>query len=170
MTAGLVFAAALLLVATALPKLRHPDAAAAMLTTLRIPVVPGVVRLWALGELAVGASVFVVGGRVPTLLLAAGYLVFAALVAGAIRNGSVASCGCLGAVETPPSAAHLVVDVGAVIAALAAAPTDPGAVHDVVASQPLAGFPFLVLVAVTAYLAYLFMARFSSLLAFRARP
>ncbi|MCU1451417.1 MAG: hypothetical protein JWP02_3587 [Acidimicrobiales bacterium] len=170
MTAGPLIAAALLLVATALPKLRHPEGATAMLSTLRIPVVPAVVRMWALGELVVGAMVLVVGGPLPTLLLAASYLVFAALVAGALRNGGVASCGCLGAVETPPSAAHLVVDVGAVLVALAAMPADIGSVRAVVVSQPLAGIPFLLLVAVTAYLAYLFMARFSSLVAFRARP
>src|SRR4051794_21884422 len=118
MSAGLLFAAAVLLVATALPKLWHPQGATAMLSTLRIPVVPAVVRLWAVGELVVGVMVLVVGGRTPTVLLAASYLLFAALVAGALRNGGVASCGCLGAVETPPSVAHLVVDVAAALAAL----------------------------------------------------
>jgi hypothetical protein len=88
--------------------------------------------------------------------VAASYVGFAAFVGLAMsRGGVVASCGCFGRPDTPPTRLHLVVNVVAACLALAVARDPFGGIGGVVADQPLAGLPYLALTAACVWFAYL---------------
>lgn len=115
-----------------------------------------VVRLGGIAEVVVGLGALVTGGPVFAALLALSYAAFAAFVAVALRRRiPISSCGCFGKVDTPPSTVHVVIDGLAAVVAAAAAVVGGVALPDVVADQPLAGVPYLLLVAVGCYLAFL---------------
>jgi hypothetical protein len=143
-------AAALLLLVAGAAKVRSPDSTAKALRQAgwRWAGSPTVVRFGAGAEVAVAVAALagtVVGAR----LMALSYLGFAAFVAVALYRGSpVSTCGCFGQPDARPTAAHLVVDLGAAasLAGRHAPPMD---------GQPLAGLPLAVLVGVAAYLAFL---------------
>ena len=71
------------------------------------------------------------------------------------RDAPIASCGCFGKVDTPPSVVHVVLDLLFAGVAAAAAFTGDVALPDVLRDQPLAGVPFLVLLAIGVYLVFL---------------
>ena len=143
MTHGLIdtlsVAAALLLCVSGAAKLRHPASAAAMIRRLlrdrrvgrgvgRPPgAAIGPVRAIGSGELAIGLAVLVTGSRPAAALLAAAYLVFAAVAVLLLRAGGArTSCGCFGATDSPLGPAHLVLDGVALAAGLAAVVRPPG--------------------------------------------
>ena len=67
-------------------------------------------RLLALGEAALGLAAVLVGGRLTALLVAGSYAAFTAFVLLArARGGVLASCGCFGRADTPPTTTHVVV-------------------------------------------------------------
>ena len=114
------------------------------------------VRVGGVAEAAVGVAALAFGDRVSAALLALSYLAFAAFVVLALRRGApISSCGCFGKADTPPSRVHVAINLGAVAAGVAVA-VQPGAglVH-VLASQPLAGVPFVLLLACGVGLAFL---------------
>jgi hypothetical protein len=122
----LAAAAAVLVLAAGLAKLRRPDPAGAMLRrALAGRVRPdhdlrNAVRVAAGLEVAVAVLFLVVGGRVPAALLAATYLGFLAVVVLARRRPGATSCGCFGRADAPLGVAHLGLDaVGLLVAALA---------------------------------------------------
>ena len=79
----------------------------------------------------------------------------------ALRTGApISSCGCFGKVDTPPSVVHVVLDFAFAGVAAAAAFTGDVALPDVLGDQPLAGVPFLMLLAIGCSLVFL---AFSSL-------
>jgi hypothetical protein len=123
---------------------------------LRIPAV--VVRAGAALEGAIGLYALVIGDRIAAALVALSFAVFFAFVCLALgRRAPIATCGCFGRADSPPSVVHLAIDAGAVLAA-AAVVVDPGvALADVVGGQPLAGAPYLLLVVTGVYLAYVAM-------------
>lgn len=126
MLGTLDLAAALLLAAAGLGKLRGPQPAAAMLRRalprpLRAAARADLVRLAGLAELAVGSAVVLLGDRAALALLALAYLAFLAVAARLVRAGGSTSCGCFGRADSPVGAAHLVLN--AVAAALAVAGT-----------------------------------------------
>jgi hypothetical protein len=93
-----------------------------------LPVSPAVVRAGALAELAIAAGALVGGGRPLAALVAASYAGFAGFVMAALRRGvPLASCGCFGADDTPPTGVHLVLNVAAAVVAGAVAVTGAGA-------------------------------------------
>ncbi len=98
-------------------------------------------------EIAVGLAGLVVGGNFPALVVAALYLMFAGLVGRAMTLG-LPSCACFGSADTPPSSAHIVVDL--VLAAVSVAAVGADAPVDVMDSQPLGGLLFVVVVGVVA--------------------
>jgi hypothetical protein len=124
------------------------------------------VRVGGVGEVLIGSFAFATGSRTSAALVAISYVAFAAFVILALaRNAPIATCGCFGKADTPPSAVHVVIDVLAATAALVVV-LDPGAgISDIVASQPLAGVPFLLLVASGAALAFVALTRLPVLLA-----
>jgi hypothetical protein len=91
-------------------------------------------------------------------LTALAYLGFAGFVLLARRSGTpVQSCGCFGKAETPPSVIHIVVNLtAALIAALVAWKPIPS-LGRLLADQPGAGIPLLMLTALTVYLLYIML-------------
>ena len=114
-------AAVLLVLGGALKVLRPHDTAVA-LQAAGVPTGDHVVRLGAAAEVALGATALVAFGAVPAAFVAASYLVFLAFVTLALtRRLPIASCGCFGKADTPPSLVHAAVNGVAVVCALAMA-------------------------------------------------
>ena len=126
--AGPFLAAGGLLVVAGLPKLRDPLPLVRALRTTGLPAPGPLVRLLALAEVALGVTAVVAPGRGTAALVAVAYAGFTAFVALAVRRGGVlASCGCFGRPDTPPTRAHLVLTAGATATAAALAVSPPGA-------------------------------------------
>ncbi len=136
---------------------------------LRAVGLPGRVPLvYAMGasEMALGSIAVAYGGSVSAALVAVAYLAFAAFVFAALRTGGVASCGCFGQAETPPSVVHVVVNLASAAVAGAAAGTgDVRGFTETAGDLPLAGVPFVVLVAVGVYLVHALLTVVPSVLA-----
>jgi len=159
---GPYLAAAALLVLAGLPKLRDPSSLARALASVlpaRSPsrVATGASRLLALGEVVPGTWALVSPSRVTGLLVAAGYAAFTGFVALALlRGGVLASCGCFGRPDTPPTRTHLVVTAMLAVSGLAVAVASPSSAWSGVADHPATGAAavgFAALVGVLAYLA-----------------
>ena len=150
-------AAVVLLLAGALKAARPTDTANA-LRALGVPAARPVVRVGGAVEVVIGAAALAFGGRALAALVGASYLAFTGFVAVAlVRRIPIASCGCFGKVDTPPSSIHLALDGLAALASLWLAVHAGGApaVDEVLTDQPLLGLPFLALLALATYLAYL---------------
>ena len=91
------------------------------------------------------------------MLVAASYVgCFVLFVIGALRAGKpLSSCGCFGKVDTPPSIVHVAIDLVAAAVAIGVAVASDAALPDVLADQPLAGVPFVLLVLIGVYLVFL---------------
>jgi methylamine utilization protein MauE len=154
--AGPFTIAALLLVVGGIAKVFAPADTANALRAVGVPAPPMLVRIGGAAEAVIGGLAIATADRAAALLVAVSYLAFAGFVGVALRRGSpIATCGCFGKADTPPSLVHLFVNVGAAAAALAIA-VDPGdGIADVVSAQPLSGVPYLLLVVVGAYVAFL---------------
>ena len=156
-------AAAGLLAGAGALKAARPHATARALKDMGLPgrlsLVAGLVRVGGAAEAAVGAAALLTSGsplRVLALVVAASYAGFAAVVVLALARGAaVSSCGCFGATDTPPTVAHVVVDAGAALTAVAVALGPGGGLPGVLARQPLAGIPLVLLLVVACYLAWL---------------
>jgi hypothetical protein len=153
-------AAVLLALGGAAKAVRPRDTALALAAVgMKFPrVLPGrvVVRIGGAVEAAIGVAAVLVGGPVLCALVAVSYLAFALFVAVALRTGApISSCGCFGKVDTPPSIVHVVLDLAFAGVATAAAFTGDVALPDVLADQPLAGVPFLLLLAIGCSLVFL---------------
>lgn len=142
---------AAVLAAGGVAKLVAPLAFAQTLRSLRIPGGTTLARLAGLAEVALGAAAILVGGRWLPLLVAAAYAVFAVIVVAARRAGAV-SCGCFGTASAPPGPVHVAVNAASGMIALAAAVVQVDTLGQVLDGQPLAGVPYLVLVALGAWL------------------
>jgi hypothetical protein len=114
------------------------------------------VRLGGAAEAVLGTVALVRADSVTAALVAASYLAFAVFVIVAlVRDAPIATCGCFGRADSPPSLVHVGIDVVAAAAAIVVA-LDPGAgIADVVTDQPVAGVPYLLLVATGVLCAYL---------------
>ena len=118
-------AAGLLALAGAAKALRPSDTATAVRGVgIRVPT--WLVRVGGLAELVIGVLALSTGSAVVAALVAASYFVFAAFVTVAlVRHLPIATCGCFGKADSPPSLVHVGVDVAAALAALTIA-IDPG--------------------------------------------
>lgn len=165
--AGPVLALALLLAVAGVSKLARPAPTSGALRAAGLPHTLPAVRLLGAAEVVVGVAMVVEGGRLPTALAAAMYAGFAWFVANALRKRlPISSCGCLGAVETPPSKVHVVANLGAV-AILDFAVADPIGPWGGLLGEPLSVVaPFLAFLGVTVYLLYAVIA----VLPLTARP
>lgn len=158
---SLVSAAALLLAAAGLAKLRRP---APTRSALAAAGVPGAQRLSAKTanrlsgavELAVAVLALLAGGRIAAALIAAAFAVLALLSARMMRIESGQDCGCF-ARPVAVSHWHTAVNLGCMLAGLAAllAPAEP-LLHQFGASPGTAS-ALLLAAAVLAYLAFLTM-------------
>ena len=177
---GLYLIAAGLLVVAGVAKAARPDDTARALAAL-LPGSPPlrplrwIVRSGALAEAALGAVAVALPRPITAALVALSYLCFFGVVAYARRRGGpLATCGCFGRPDTPPTAVHLVLDLalaGAAAAVAVGAPGD-GALATQLAHQPGAGVPLLFVSAVGLWLTALALSALAALTAARrvARP
>jgi hypothetical protein len=121
-------AAAMLLVAAGAPKARRPDPAVRALRSVGWRVPPAAVRVLGAAEAALGLVALTMGGRPVSVLVAVSYAAFTGFVVVALRRGgALASCGCFGRPDTPPTVVHAALTGGLALlaAAAAAAPVAP---------------------------------------------
>ncbi len=156
--AGPFYAFALLLVAAGAGKLADPRATAGALQTAGLPSSFLIVRALGGAEIALGAAAITFGSWWSALLLALSYSGFAGFVAFAkARRLPIASCGCFGKSDTPPTVAHLAIAALAAFAGILVTAFPLGTFAAVVLDQPWAGVPFALATAVTTYLLYVIL-------------
>lgn len=121
---GLVDAGALLAVLAGGQKVLEPAPLVRAARSVSLPVGPSLVRVLAVLETVVGLGVLVLGSRATSLALCASYAAFTVFVLLALsRGGVLASCGCFGKADTPPTRAHALLTA---VIAIAAATGTPG--------------------------------------------
>jgi len=158
---GLLNAAALLLGAAGLAKLRQH---APFRSALAAAGIPGAQRLSPRAanrlsgavELTVAALALLIGGRVAAALIALAFLVLAGLSARMMSIESGQDCGCF-AKPVAVSHWHTAVNVGCALAGLLALVRPAGTLLDQFARQPATATAVLLAAAVLAYLGYLMM-------------
>lgn len=153
--AGPFLVAALLLTVAGALKAYDPATTAGALRRAGLRVPSGAVRVGGALEVVIGIAAVITGGPIAAGLVALSYLLFTAFVVVALtRHLPIGSCGCFGKIDTPPSAIHVVLNLGAVVTATAVALGPGGGIGDVLADQELLGLPFLLFVATATYLAF----------------
>lgn len=157
--AGPYLVAAALLVVAGAPKIGRPAPAARALQSLRLPASPWLVRGFGAFEVAVGTAGALTGGRIAAALVALSYAGFSGVVAVAVaRGGVLASCGCFGTADTPPTRMHVAVTLSLAAVASAATAHPVGPLPHVVVGTPLGGLPFLAMTAIGVWFSYLLLA------------
>ena len=132
-------------------KIASPDGFASLLRTLGLPGRRWLSRTSGVAEVLLGCLALVYGGAVSAALIAAAYAVFTVVVVLARRSGA-SSCGCFGAVASPPSTVHVVVNATSALVALAAAFVGPLSLADSLTDQPLAAVPYVITIATAVWL------------------
>jgi hypothetical protein len=157
--AGPLAAAAALLVAGGAPKVVAPGDTTRALRQLRLPATRTLVRVAGAAEIATGVAVLAGAGPVATGLLGAWYAVFTAVVVLALRSGApLATCGCFGGQDTPPTRTHALLVAAASVTAVAA--TVQSVTVEVETGRDLV---VLALAGLTAWFGYLVMSRLAVL-------
>jgi len=158
---GPYLAACLLLVGAGVAKAWRPDDTARALVPLLGSASPAAVRLAvrvaAGAEAVLGACAMVWPAPGTASLVAASYAGFAGFVLHARRRGgALATCGCFGRADTPPTRLHVVVDLSLAGAALSVAlrASDGGWLPVLLARQPWHGLPLVLTAAVCAWLVF----------------
>ena len=165
--AGSFVAFALLLILAGVAKAARPLPTVRALQSVKLPASKAAVRtLGAFEAVLAVVSLVTAGaaGAVCAALIAISYASFAAFVCYArARGGTISSCGCFGKADSPPTAAHIVVNLVAAAAAAGAAiwPADSALVE--LHHSPGAGLPLMALILVTTALAYLALAEWPKL-------
>jgi hypothetical protein len=137
-------------------KLVRPSNTAMALRAAGLPSHRLAVRLGALTELSVAVAAVARPGLATGLLVAVSYGAFAGFVALALRRGWViASCGCFGRPDTPPTGAHLLLNLAAAGCAAWWALAPPSSLTAAFDHQPWGGFPLVLVTAVVGYLGYM---------------
>jgi len=157
--AGPFLAAALLLVAAGGAKLADPLPLVRALRSARLPAPVGAVRGVAGVEVALGLAAVATGARAAAVGVGLSYAAFTGFVLLARHRGGVlASCGCFGKADTPPTTTHVVVTaaLSAVAAVVAVRPLGP--VPELLAGSPMGGLALIVATAAVAATAYLVLA------------
>jgi hypothetical protein len=166
LVAGPFAAFALLLAVAGVAKAVRPRSTSRALRAAGLPSGAGLVRLLGAGEAVLAAAALTVAGPVPAVLVTISYASFAGFVGYAKARGlAISSCGCFGKPDTPPTTAHLVVNLAAAVLAAIAAITPGRSPLGQLAHSPGAGVPFAALVIVIAALSYLALAEWPRLVA-----
>jgi hypothetical protein len=148
---ALLGAGGLLLLVAGGAKAADPTRTAGALAALGWPSSPALVRAGAVVEALVGAAALILGGLVVATLVTASYAALAVFVGLALRADTpVASCGCFGQEDTPPSVAHVVTNVVLALGALGAAaagatPVADASAPEVVAAVAVGALAYVVL-------------------------
>ena len=157
--AGPYLASAALLVAAGVSKLRDPLPLVRALRSARLPASAPLVRLGAAAEVALGLVAVLHGSRAAAALVCASFVAFTGFVVLArVRGGVLASCGCFGKADTPPTASHVAVTAALAGVAAVVAWQPLGPLTDVLAASPAAGAPLLLATAAVTAPAYLVLA------------
>jgi hypothetical protein len=131
-----------------------------------LPASRWVVAALGLWEIVAGSSALAFGGVFGGSALFITYTGFAAFIGYALANRlPIQSCGCFGRVDTPPSVSHVAVNVLAAGSGLWLALTGGGDLVTTLTDQPLAGIPYVGLVALGVYALYLVLAELPRTLA-----
>jgi hypothetical protein len=147
--AGPFAIAACLLAVAGIAKAAQPASTAGALAAMRLPHRRWTVRVGGGAEALLAGVAVVTGNPLPAVLVALSYVAFAGFVVAALRGGTpLSSCGCLGKIDTPPHPLHVTLDLLAAVAAAGFAAAGGVSIADVLADQPLAGVPFLLLVGI----------------------
>jgi hypothetical protein len=155
---GAYLAAVSLLAAGGAAKILRPSGTARALSQLGVPIGEWPVRAGAAAEVALAGWVVLWGGTAPAAGVAASYLGFAGFVTAAlVRRTPLSSCGCFGEPDAPPTVTHALLNVGAGVAAVAAAVSYHPSLAVAVRTQPAGGIPFVLLTGISAYLGYVAM-------------
>ena len=154
------FAAALLLAVSGWTKLRRPGSAVGALRAAGLPSSDRVVRLLGAVEGVVGLGCLLASGRRElSVALAVLYLGFAGFLVALLRSPDrPGSCGCVGATEAPPTRLHVILDLGAALTGVAAAARPLPGLLPFAADLGWGGVPFVMGVALSAYLVHLVLA------------
>ena len=168
--AGPFVVAALLLTVAGALKAVDPATTTGALRRAGLPAPALVVRVGGAVEVVVGVAAVAMGSAAAAALVAVSYLLFTGFVVLALaRHLPIGSCGCFGKVDTPPSPIHVVVNLGAVVTAIAVAIGPGGGIGSVLADQDLLGIPFLLLVGTATYLVFLALTALPQLQALSTR-
>jgi hypothetical protein len=165
--AGPFVAFALLLILAGVAKAARPLPTVRALQSVKLPGSKAAVRTLGAGEAVLAVVALVTSGgasSVSAALVAISYASFAAFVFYArARGGTISSCGCFGKADSPPTAAHIVVNLAAaaIAATVAIRPARSALVE--LAHSPGAGVPLTALILVTTGLAYLALAEWPKL-------
>ena len=145
--------AAIVLLAAGTSKVLRPASTIGALRAMHLPASAAVVRAIGLTEMAAGLVAVLADAWVGPASVATVYAAFVLFVAAALRRGTyLQTCGCFGGLEVPPTRIHLVVDATAVVVPVLATVTRSAPLVDLLAGEPLAGIPLLVVIATAAFL------------------
>lgn len=145
---------ALLAIAGAM-KIYRPKYTVGALRAAGLPANNALVRLLGLTELGVAVAAISTGSLPWAAATGIFYLAFAVFVIYALRSGiPIASCGCFGSPDTPPTVAHVVLDVMATAVAVAVAIDPIGSWVGLPGVEPWTGAAFLLFSGATTYLLY----------------
>ena len=162
-----VAACVLLAVAGAAKVARPGDTARALVATvgLRREVARPIVRLVAGTEAVMGIAGIARPSPLTAGLVAGSYLGFALFVSMVLsRGGPLATCGCFGASDTPPTRLHVAVDVVLAASALAVVVTVPTEwLPHLLSAQPWLGLPLVLASLLFAALILLALTRLAQL-------
>jgi uncharacterized membrane protein YadS len=157
-------AAAALLVVGGAPKTWAPADTSRALRELRLPSARPLVRALGGLEVLTGVAALSWSTRPVALALAGWYAVFTVVVTVALRSDKpLASCGCFGRADTPPTRTHLVLVAAGTATAGAAAlwPTAP--LGPALGDDLAVAVPFVVLTSCVVWFGYLVMSRLAML-------
>ncbi len=174
---GLYLVACTLLVTAGLMKVVRPhDTARALARSFSWwprRLGPVVVRCGAAAEAGLGVAALIGPARPLAASVACSYAVFGMFVVYArAKEGPLATCGCFGAPDTPPTMLHVVIDSVLLAASVSVAVSSPTrAVTSTLSRQYAHGLPLVAASAIAAWLSYLALAPLARLGALRAmRP
>lgn len=138
----------MVLVVSGVTKLRDTDPTQQMLKALRLPAGPAVVLAVGLAEIVFGVAAFVIGGLLLSVAVALAYGVFAVVSVRLLRQGGEVGCGCFGTRSTRITGAHVAVNLGSCLVAIAGAAANVPGFVDARADLVWAGLPQLGLIAI----------------------
>jgi hypothetical protein len=170
-TAGIVFAAALLIALAGVAKITRPAATQVALRTAGLPSSRPAAQLLGVVEVAIAVVALAVAGTAGAALVAASYLGFAAFSAQLLRRSrGTASCGCFGGDDAPVTRLHVWLNAVLAAAALLSLADPAPPIWEAAADTPWAGVPFVLLVLALAWLLLVALTVLPSVLATAARP
>jgi hypothetical protein len=141
--------AACLLAVAGFAKALQPASTAGALATMRLPHRRWMVRVGGLFEGGLACAALLTGNPLLAALVAVSYVIFAGFVVAALRVGApLASCGCLGKIDTPPHPVHVLLDLLAATASTGVAIAGGSSISHVLAQQPWDGVPFAMLLVI----------------------